>query len=349
MVRGKSFIKILTDLAVIFGMLLFFVPAIYSIPAASNGSNVLYIRVMNLEENMLSGNMTLNGKDILLKDLGNKLKELARESTALIISYNPSNHTGDMETTNDTNLAAKDAMNALINVIRTKAESAGIKNIVTVEEDKPRAFWQVDIATKGKAEPNQDWWITAGERRITKNYHDWVQRKIGEILQVINSAEGEKRAELQKKFDMLRQEITPTNQIREYIESSDIAYAETAYNIATPLGDRFRKAIEMPASKEQKLIINGDFEGAMKDWDIGHALDLSKLNWNCQIVYDEDRGSNVIQFERMGSDNSGSSIGVFQDVFIDLSQYSDVKLKLDVCPMCIRAFPVAVTLVVNIL
>jgi len=329
MVRGKIFTKIIINLVAILG-LLFFVPNIYSISITYSGSNVLFLRVMSLEENMSSGNMTLNGKDILLKDLGSKLQESSRESTMLIISYNPSTPTGD-----DT---FKSAMNALVNVIKIKAENAGIKNIITIEEGNqgsPMLSYQVEskvVVTPAKTESNQDW-ITAGERRITRNYHDWVQRKIGEILQVINSAEGERRTELQKKFDMLRQEITPTNQIREYIESSDITSIETAPNLATPLGDRFGRAFEMPASKEQKLTINGGFEDNLKSWDVGHALDLSKMNWNCQIVYDEDKESNVVQFERMGSNNSRSSIGVSQDVFIDLSQYKEVKLRLDVCPM----------------
>jgi len=48
-----------------------------------------------------------------------------------------------------------------------------------------------------------------GERRITKEYQDWIQRRIGEILQVINFAKGEEREALQKEFDILKQELTP--------------------------------------------------------------------------------------------------------------------------------------------
>jgi len=67
-------------------------------------------------------------------------------------------------------------------------------------------------------EPKQEW-IIAGERRLTKEYHDWIIHKIGEILQVINFAKGEEKVVLQRKYDMLKQELTPTDKIREYIES----------------------------------------------------------------------------------------------------------------------------------
>jgi hypothetical protein len=109
-------------------------------------------------------------------------------------------------------------------------------------------------------------------------------------------------------------------------------FTETA-PYGNPSGDKFNKDIEIPVEKKQKLITNGDFEKNLDSWEVGHSLDRQGSLWNCQIVYDEDKKSNVIQFKRSGSKNDGSSAGISQDVFIDLSQYDDVRLRLDVMPM----------------
>jgi hypothetical protein len=193
-----------------------------------------------------------------------------------------------------------------INDIKGKASSAGIKRIIAVEENNFGVTEQsMRTAISGKSAQ-----VEGRLNELIAQYEE-TQKKQAEIL-------AELKAQIEK--------------IGRFGEAT-VEETATILNMPIPLGDRFRKAIEMPASKEQKLVINGGFEDAMKGWDVGHSLDLSKMNWDCQIVYDEDKESNVVQFERIGSDASGSSIGVSQDVFIDLSQYNDVKLKLDVCPM----------------
>jgi len=114
-------------------------------------------------------------------------------------------------------------------------------------------------------------------------------------------------------------------------ETETSAYETAPYG--NPSGDKFNRDIEIPADKKQKLIANGDFENALNSWEVGHSLDRQNSIWNCQIVYDEDKKSNVIQFKRSESNNDGSSVGISQDVFIDLSQYDDIRLRLDVKPM----------------
>jgi hypothetical protein len=114
-------------------------------------------------------------------------------------------------------------------------------------------------------------------------------------------------------------------------ETETFTYETVPYG--NPSGDKFNKDIEIPVEKKQKLIANGDFENALSSWEVGHSLDRQNSVWNCQIVYDEDKKSNVIQFKRSESRNDGSSVGVSQDVFIDLSQYDDVRIRLDVKPM----------------
>ncbi len=97
--------------------------------------------------------------------------------------------------------------------------------------------------------------------------------------------------------------------------------------------DRFSRTIPIPDEKIEKLIVNGNFEDAFNGWEVTHGVDFAKSVWKCQLVYDEDKRSNVVQFERSQSRNDGSSVGISQDVFIDVSKYKDIRLKLDVKPM----------------
>lgn len=97
--------------------------------------------------------------------------------------------------------------------------------------------------------------------------------------------------------------------------------------------DRFSRAIPVPIEKIEKLIINGNFENSFNGWEIDNGVDNANSVWDCQIIYDEDKKSNVVQFERSQSRSDGSSVGVYQDVFIDLSKYNEVRIKLDVKPI----------------
>lgn len=308
---------------VILGISLFFVSSIYPISITYSGSNVLFLRVVDSE-----GNIMLNGKDVRLEDLIDKLEESASDYAMLVIAYNPNIPTSD---------TTKLALEALVKVIKTKAENAGIKNFMIIEEGKQKSILTFSgesefFATPQKTEPNQDW-ITFGERRITRDYYNWIQSMLSNIVKAINNAKDEEKPILREKYDTLVRELISTDDIRKQFELFETITQETVSFPATPLGDRFGRMFEIPADKKEKLITNGGFEDAMSGWTVGHSLDLSKSNWNCKVVYDQNKKSNVIQFERGNSNASGSSVGIFQDVFIDLTKYKDVKLRLDVCPI----------------
>ncbi len=144
--------------------------------------------------------------------------------------------------------------------------------------------------------------------------------------------------------EMQREQFTIMQEMKEQIGEIDrmrnpLYYGQTDYNIVERVNyetcgeDRFNRTIPVPEEMTEKLIIDGDFEDAFNGWEVGHGWDFSNSVWNCQLVYDEEKGSNVVQFERSQSGSDGSSVGITQDVFIDLAKYDDVKIKLDVKPM----------------
>ena len=50
----------------------------------------------------------------------------------------------------------------------------------------------------------------------------------------------------------------------------------------------------------------------------------------CEVIYDEDKRSHVVEFKRTGGRRDGSHIGIHQDVYIDLSKHEALYLQLDV-------------------
>jgi hypothetical protein len=102
---------------------------------------------------------------------------------------------------------------------------------------------------------------------------------------------------------------------------------------AIPYADRFNDNIELSKSKKQQLIKNGDFENGLDGWIKGNALDRMNSTMTANVVYDEDIQSNVAEFTRADGGFDGSSIGVYQDVFINLSKYKKLQLKLDAKPV----------------
>ena len=102
---------------------------------------------------------------------------------------------------------------------------------------------------------------------------------------------------------------------------------------AIPFEDRLKEYIELPEDRETRLPDNGNFEDNLTAWKIGYSSDSMDSVRTCEIVYDEELQSNVLEIKRMGGGADGSAVGVSQNVFIDLSQYKEVFLELDVKPI----------------
>ena len=52
--------------------------------------------------------------------------------------------------------------------------------------------------------------------------------------------------------------------------------------------------------------------------------------WTCEVIYDENKRSHVVEFKRAGGRRDGSHVGIHQNVYIDLSKYEVLYLQLDV-------------------
>lgn len=89
----------------------------------------------------------------------------------------------------------------------------------------------------------------------------------------------------------------------------------------------------LPEQKVERLIQNGDFRSGLDGWEKSVSADRMNSTMTCEIVYDEDAQSNVIEFKREGGRADGGMVGAFQDVYIDLSKYEDVRIKLDAKPV----------------
>ena len=106
-----------------------------------------------------------------------------------------------------------------------------------------------------------------------------------------------------------------------------------SFDPAFPFADRLEVNVELPSETKEKLLQGGDFTGGFNGWEVKYATDLLESDKTHEIVYDDDMGSDVIEFRRTKGGATGSIIGLYQDVYIDLAKYEDVRLKLDVKPV----------------
>ena len=98
--------------------------------------------------------------------------------------------------------------------------------------------------------------------------------------------------------------------------------------------DRFNVYIDPPVGREERLLSNGDFEADLGGWGKRLLKDERRDSvMTCEVVYDEDIQSNVVEFKRTGGGTSGMPLGLDQDLYIDLSKYKEVCLQLDVKPV----------------
>jgi RNA polymerase sigma factor (sigma-70 family) len=96
--------------------------------------------------------------------------------------------------------------------------------------------------------------------------------------------------------------------------------------------DSSGKEIRLPEDTTERLPVNGDFEDDLADWTRWQSRDDDSTQ-TCEVVYDEEKKSNVVEFERTNGGRDGSRVGIAQDTYIDLSKYDELYLQLDVKPM----------------
>ena len=94
--------------------------------------------------------------------------------------------------------------------------------------------------------------------------------------------------------------------------------------------DKTGTEITLPESTVETFPANGDFEDSLTDWTKWFAVDKMGSQRTCEVVYDEDKRSDVIEFKRTGGGSDGSHVGIHQDIYIDLSKYEALYLQLDV-------------------
>ena len=114
---------------------------------------------------------------------------------------------------------------------------------------------------------------------------------------------------------------------------TEVSPARRDFVPAVPFEDRLKKYIELPGRRELQLVDNGSFEDGLAEWEIGYTPDAMNSTRTCEVVYDEEAGANVLEIKREGGGYQGSAVGLRQNVYIDLSEYEEVLLKLDVKPM----------------
>ena len=94
--------------------------------------------------------------------------------------------------------------------------------------------------------------------------------------------------------------------------------------------DKTGTEIKLPENTVETFPDNGDFENSLTDWTKWFAVDKVGSQRTCEVVYDEDKRSDVVEFKRTGGGADGSHVGIHQDVYIDLSKYEALYLQLDV-------------------
>ncbi len=92
------------------------------------------------------------------------------------------------------------------------------------------------------------------------------------------------------------------------------------------------KVLTLPEDTTERFPTNGDFEEGLAGWTKWQGKDKGSIQ-TCEIVHDEERNSNVVEFRRTNGGREGSSVGIAQDVYIDLSEYDELYLQIDMKPI----------------
>ncbi len=96
--------------------------------------------------------------------------------------------------------------------------------------------------------------------------------------------------------------------------------------------DSSGKKIGLPESTKEQLPVNGNFENDLTGWTKWQGKDDISVH-TCEVVYDEEKKSNVVVFKRTNGRRGGSRVGIAQDIYIDLSGHDEIYLLVDVKPI----------------
>ena len=94
--------------------------------------------------------------------------------------------------------------------------------------------------------------------------------------------------------------------------------------------DKTGTEIKLPENNVESFPANSDFESNLTGWTKWLAVDKMNSQRTCEVIYDEDKRSHVVEFKRTGGGSDGSHVGVHQDIYIDLSKYQALYLQLDI-------------------
>ena len=128
-------------------------------------------------------------------------------------------------------------------------------------------------------------------------------------------------------------DLTLVDRITALIESGKFSEEEVRMLEVRQLPWKFDKTgteIKLPENTIERFPANGDFENRLTDWTNWFAVDKMNSQRTCEVIYDEDKRSHVVEFKRTGGRRDGSHIGIHQDVYIDLSKHEALYLQLDV-------------------
>ena len=139
------------------------------------------------------------------------------------------------------------------------------------------------------------------------------------------------RAEKYAQID--RVDLTLIDRISALIESGKFSEEEVKMLKVRRFPWKFDKTgteIRLPKNTVETFPANSDFESNLTGWTKWLAVDKMNSQRTCEVIYDEDKRSHVVEFKRTGGGSDGSHVGVHQDIYIDLSKYQALYLQLDI-------------------
>lgn len=128
-------------------------------------------------------------------------------------------------------------------------------------------------------------------------------------------------------------DLTLVDRISALIESGKFSEEEVRMLKVRQFPWKFDKTgaeIKLPENIIERFTTNGDFENSLTDWTKWFAVDKINSQRTCEVIYDEDKRSHVVEFKRTGGRRDGSHVGIHQNVYIDLSKHEALYLQLDV-------------------
>lgn len=128
-------------------------------------------------------------------------------------------------------------------------------------------------------------------------------------------------------------DLTLIDRISALIESGRFSEAEVKMLEVRRFPWKFDKTgteIKLPENTIESFPTNSDFENSLTGWVQWLAVDKINSQRTCEVIYDDDKRSHVVEFKRTEGKSDGSHVGIHQDVYIDLSEHEALYLQLDV-------------------